>query len=71
MMDRQMVKSSNLKSIGYDQSSNILEIEFLSGQLYQYFKVPSQIYLALMKATSKGSYFHANIKEKYEYNHIS
>ena len=70
-MDRKIVKSSNLKSIGYDQSSNILEIEFLSGGIYQYFKVPSQIYLALMNATSKGTYFHANIKEKYKYNHIN
>jgi len=69
-MDRQIVKSSNLKSIGYDQSSNILEVEFLSGGIYQYFKVPSQIYLELMKATSKGSYFHKNIKNKYKYNHI-
>jgi hypothetical protein len=67
MMDRQIVESSNLKSVGYDQSSNILEIEFLSGGIYQYFKVPSQIYLALMKATSKGIYFHKNIKEQYKY----
>lgn len=70
-MDRKIVKSSNLKSIGYDQSSNILEIEFLSGGVYQYFKVPSQIYLGLMNATSKGNYFHANIKEKYKYNRIN
>ena len=66
-----MVKSSNLKSIGYDQSSNILEIEFLSGGIYQYFKVPNQVYLALMKATSKGSYFYRNIKEQYNYNRIN
>jgi len=71
MMDRQIVESSNLKSVGYDQSSNILEIEFLSGGIYQYFKVPSQIYLALMKATSKGSYFHKNIKEQYKYKQIN
>lgn len=69
-MDRQAVKSSNLKSVGYDQSTNILEIEFLSGGIYQYFKVPNQIYLALMKATSKGSYFHKNIKNAYEYNRV-
>ncbi len=70
-MDRQILKSSNLKSVGYDQSSNILEIEFLSGGIYQYFKVPSQIYLALINATSKGSYFHKNIKEQYKYIHIN
>ena len=70
-MDRKIVKSSNLKSIGYDQSSNILEIEFLSGGVYQYFNVPSQIYLGLMNATSKGNYFHTNIKEKYKYNRIN
>jgi hypothetical protein len=70
MTDRQIVKSSNLKSIGYEQSSNTLEIEFIRGGIYQYFKVPSQVYLALINATSKGTYFHKNIKGQFKYNHI-
>lgn len=66
-----MVKSSNLKSIGYDQSSNTLEIEFLNGGIYQYFNIPSQIHLAIMNAVSKGTYFHANIRGNYKYRRIN
>ena len=69
-MDRQPIQSSNLRSIGYDQNTNILEIEFHSGGVYQYFNVPESIYLALMKAVSKGTYFHDHIKEHYRYKHI-
>jgi len=70
-MDRKMVVSSNLKSIGYDQSSNILEIEFLSGEIYQYFDIPSDIHLALMSHASKGKYFYKTIEGKYKYKRIN
>lgn len=69
-MDRQSVQSSNLRSIGYDQNANILEIEFHGGSIYQYFNVPENIYLALMKAVSKGTYFYDNIKQCYKYKRI-
>ena len=38
-MIRNDVISSNLKSIGYDSASCILEIEFHSGGIYQYSQV--------------------------------
>lgn len=69
-MDRKPVSSSNLKSVGYDPAANILEIEFNGGQVYQYFNVPESIYKALMSATSKGRYLHANIKNSYRYKQI-
>lgn len=69
-MNRKFVQSSNLLSIGYDENKSVLEIEFHGGAVYQYFKVPSTIYLALMNAASKGTYFHNNIKEHYRYERI-
>lgn len=69
-MNRQFVQSSDLQSIGYDQNTNVLEVEFHSGGIYQYFKVPEFVYLALVSATSKGTYFHKNIKERYKYKRI-
>lgn len=62
-MERQSVSSSNLASIGYDTTSNTLEIEFNNGSIYQYFDVPEHEYQALMYAESKGRYFDANIKK--------
>lgn len=65
-MRRQSVKSSNIASIGYDETSEILEIEFLSGGIYQYLDVPNYVYEELMNAESHGKYFNAYIKDNYE-----
>lgn len=69
-MNRQPVSSSNIHSIGYDPSSQILEIEFNSGGIYQYFNVPQSEYNRLMTASSHGSYFAHNIKDRYGYTRI-
>ncbi len=70
-MNRVPVQSSDLASVGYDLASSILEIEFHSGGIYQYFGVPQYIYEGLMSAGSKGTYFHQNIKNAgYSYSKI-
>lgn len=62
-MNRTSVSSSNLNSIGYDEESRILEIEFNTGSVYQYVDVPESIYEGLMNAESHGKYFDVNIKK--------
>jgi len=69
-MKRQSVKSSNLSSVGYDASKQILEIEFKHGGIYQYFDVPQNVYKELMNAVSHGKYFAANIKQDYNYTKL-
>ena len=69
-MKRTPVNSSNLASIGYDPTSQILEIEFNSGTVYQYFAVPQSVYAALMSASSHGRYFYHNIRDSYHYHQI-
>ncbi|WP_123539226.1 KTSC domain-containing protein [Halosimplex salinum] len=69
-MNRTPVSSSNLKSVGYDQSSNTLEIEFHGGRVYQYYNVPKRIYQGLMAASSHGKYHHRQIKDSYRYSRI-
>lgn len=64
-MNRQYVNSSNLRSIGYDQASQTLEIEFHSGRVYQYYGVPLSVYTGLMNASSHGTFFHRFIKGRY------
>ena len=66
-MIRQPVTSRNLRSVGYDQASRTLEIEFNSGAIYQYDGVPDAVHGGLMRASSHGSYFHQNIKDRYPY----
>ncbi|MBU1975151.1 MAG: KTSC domain-containing protein [Nanoarchaeota archaeon] len=69
-MERQSVKSSNLKSVGYDEEANILEIEFHSGSIYQYSDVPKEIVTGLLTAPSLGKYHHRMIKRKFPYKRV-
>ena len=57
------VSSSDLKSVGYDEASSTLEVEFLHGGIYEYSNVPESRYSGLMSAPSKGSYFNEYIKK--------
>ena len=70
-MNRMPVSSSDLRSVGYDSSSSILEIEFNSGGIYQYFNVPITVYYGLMAASSHGTYFHKFIKDIYRFSRIA
>ena len=63
-MKRQPVKSSNLRSVGYDEKDKVLEIEFHSGHIYQYSNVELSRYEALIADQSHGKYFDRNIKKK-------
>ena len=65
-MQRQAVSSSNIASIGHDDETQTLEIEFRSGTVYQYFGVNRYTYSDLLKAPSPGGYFHKNIKGGYK-----
>ena len=64
-MERKRVSASNIRSVGYDPSSQTLEIEFTSGSIVQYSRVPAEIHRRLMAAPSPGSYFKDNIEEEY------
>lgn len=69
-MKRERVDSSNLASVGYDEATSVLEIEFNHGGIYQYFDVPQQTYEELMGAESHGKYFSRHIKNVYEFGKV-
>ncbi|AZT25065.1 TPA: KTSC domain-containing protein [Salmonella enterica] len=70
-MDRQYVSSSNLRSVGFDVRTSVLEIEFNNGTVYQYFNVSETVYTGLMSASSKGSFFDLHVKKAgYRYQQI-
>jgi hypothetical protein len=64
------VQSSNLSSVDYDWSGT-LTIAFHSGSVYEYYHVPPSEYNGLMSASSHGEYFHAYIKNRYDYRRIA
>lgn len=69
-MERGYVASSNLQSVGYDESSQTLEIEFQSGGIYRYFNVPVNLYRELMLTPSKGRFLHQYIKNAFPYSRV-
>jgi len=70
-MERIQVKSSNIASIGYDEASSILEVEFNSGDVYQYYDVPKGEYEGMMAADSHGKYLNTAIKKGgYRYSKV-
>lgn len=63
-IERTPVRSSALRSVGYDQEQRVLEIEFTGGEVYRYFDVPAEVYRGLMAAESHGRYFHQYVRDK-------
>ena len=66
-MEKQNLESSVVRAAGY---TYVLEIEFLSGRVYQYFDVPESIYMGFLDSDSKGRYFNAHIRGKFPYREI-
>ncbi|HEY3989604.1 MAG TPA: KTSC domain-containing protein [Acidobacteriaceae bacterium] len=69
-MLRQKVDSSELRSVGYDLSTSVLEAEFQSGEIYQYCDVPARLVLELLEAKSIGRYFNARIRSKFRFEKV-
>ena len=69
-MERGIVHSSNVASIGYDELAGTLEVEFQSGAIYQYFGVPQNLYDQLMQAPSKGQFLNTYIKNAFAYSRV-
>ncbi len=64
-LERQSVKSVILSSVGYDESTKVLEIEFHSGLVYQYSGVPLKIYKDLMHSSEIGKYFSDKVRTQF------
>jgi hypothetical protein len=66
-MQREAVESTTMRSVGYESKSKILEIEFQSGEVYQYLEVPKMVHTRLLRAESKGQYFNGEIRDDYAF----
>ena len=64
------VQSSNIESVGYDETDQEAYVKFLNGSVYVYRGVPLHEYEGLKDAPSVGSYLHRNFKNVYAYERI-
>jgi hypothetical protein len=60
-------ESSNIARFGYDESSQILTVEFINGGSYNYYDVPTMVFEQMKAAPSKGQFLAQSIKGIYRY----
>ncbi len=70
-IERHKVTSSDIASIGYDDASGTLEIEFHATNVYRYFSVPKETYEGLLATPSPGKYFLQHIKGRYAWEKVA
>lgn len=64
-MTRRPVHSSVLASVGYEPLTMTLEVEFVSGSVYRYHRVPELTYRRLLTAPSLGRFFNDEVRDLY------
>jgi len=62
------VESTTLATVAYDDARELLQLEFRSRAIYQYFGIPLAVHAALLRAPSKGSYFNRVIRGRFPYS---
>jgi hypothetical protein len=58
------VHSSAIRAIGW--SGGVLTVEFVSGGVYDYPRVPYSVFVDFLNASSKGTYYHKHVSGKYK-----
>ena len=69
-MNRDPVASTNILSMGYDEASETLEVEFVNGTIYQYYNIGSALFDQLRAASSKGQFLNVYIRNAYPYSRV-
>ena len=69
-MKRHHISSSAIVSVGYDEPTHVLEVEFHTGEVFQYLPVPKFLYDELMNSASKGAFFDTRIKQRFIFRQV-
>ena len=70
-MEKTRVKSNTIRTVGYDEPTQILEIDFQQGGTYRYFGVSKKIYDSMIKpSTTPDEYYERFIKNRYRHEKI-
>jgi hypothetical protein len=65
VMERKRVNASKIRSVGYDEKNQTLEVELSNGQVYQYVKVYPEVYRQFMAAPNPTTFYDDKIAEDY------
>lgn len=63
------VESSNIISVGYDETTSSMYVNYPSGT-YKYDGVDKSVYESFLTSPSKGRFMNENIKGQYNYSRV-
>lgn len=63
--------SAVIKSYSYDPATQIFEVLYHSGKVYQYLDVPESEYRQFKATMVKGIWFNRHIKNKYPFKEVT
>lgn len=66
IIEMDFVEGKTLSTVGYDEESQSLAIEFTRGPVHVFNEVPKSVFDELMKAPSPDDYFEVNIRRSYK-----
>jgi KTSC domain len=69
-MNRTTVGSPGIAQVGYEEGSETLEIEFVSGKIFQFYNVPLKLFNQLMNSSQKELYYESHILVRFPYTRI-
>ncbi len=62
-MKRKRIQSTCVKSCGYNPNQRVFEIEYPSGEVYDYLTVPRSVHRKFLRSDSKGEFVNLRIKQ--------
>lgn len=61
------VHSSGVRAVGYEEERKVLYVQFVDGDVYEYYDVPVSDVVELIQAHSIGRFVNKRIKPYYDY----
>ena len=60
-------QSSNVARFAYEESIQVLKVEFKNGTVYDYYDIPGNVFQGMRSAPSAGQYLAQNVKGRFRY----
>ena len=62
--------STVIRTFFYDAEARLLTVRFTTGRAYRYAEVPPELVAAFRASPSKGVFFNAHIRDRYDYQEL-
>jgi len=64
---KEIVGSSNISQIDFDEFLGTMTIGFTNGSVYEYYGVSAELYEQFISAPSIGKFFQSNVRTKFDF----